>query len=228
MGNLNRRLNKRRPEAGPAAAAVGGPGRAGGRAGGAGRRHGPGRLRGHGHQERRGAGPRLAAVLRPEHLLQGHQEAGLRPSPRRGQRRPAHQPRDPGRLSHRLHLQARHRGGGARERADHTGHPAPRPGLLHRGRHGLRERRQGGPRHARAAAGAHRVERRLLLPAGRPAQQHRRRPGAAALGAPSRHRPQHRDRPARRSCPGCCPRRSGATPSSRTRRPWSRGLRATT
>ena len=55
---------------------------------------------------------------------------------------------------------------GARGRADHTGHPDPRPGLLHGRRHGVRERRQGGPRHARAAAGAHRVERRLLLPAG--------------------------------------------------------------
>ena len=52
--------------------------------------------------KRRGARPRLRAVVRPEHLLQGHQAGGdydRLQDPDNGVA--AHQPRDPGRLSHR-------------------------------------------------------------------------------------------------------------------------------
>ena len=77
LGNLNRRLHEEGAGAGPPAAPVGGPRRAGGGPAGARGRHGPGRLRGDGHQERRGARPRLRAVLRPEHLLEGDQAADL-------------------------------------------------------------------------------------------------------------------------------------------------------
>ena len=53
--------------------------------------------------------------------------------------------------------------------------------------------------------------------------------GASALGAPPRHRPQHRDRPARASCPALLPTPKWRNALYKTRaRPRSRGPRATT
>ena len=123
-------LDTERAEAGPPAAPVARPRRAAGRPGGARGRHRPGRLRGDGRPQRRGARARLAAVVRPEPLRQGGSgESDYKRADRRGQRRAAHQPRDPGRLPDGLDLQADHRHGRARGRADHARHAAQRPRL---------------------------------------------------------------------------------------------------
>ena len=178
---------------------------------------------------RRGARPRLRAVLRPEHLLQGHQGAGLRPPPGRGQRRAAHQPRDPGRLSHRLHLQAGHRHGGARERADHA--RTPRSTTRARTPSATPTFENAG----KVAHGALALRQALTVSSdvffyqlGDQLNSNGDGLGAPALGAPPRDRPQHGHRPPRASCPGCCPRRSGATTSSRPATPSGPGPRATT
>ena len=67
------------------------------------------RVRGHEREQRRGARARLAALVRPEHLRQDDPQARLRRASSRGERRAALQPRDPGRLSHGLDVQADHR-----------------------------------------------------------------------------------------------------------------------
>ena len=105
------------PRAGPPAPAVGGPRRPARGPAGAGRRQG--RLRRHEREQRRGAGAGQLAVVRPEHLRQGDPRAGLQAAELQGERRALAQPRDSGRVSHRLDVQADHRDRGARGRADH-------------------------------------------------------------------------------------------------------------
>ena len=193
---------------------------------GARRRHRQGRLRGHGREQRRGARARLAAVVRPEHLHEAAQPEAARRAQLGGARQAALQPGDPGRLSHRLDLQARHRHGGARERAHHSGHGPERPGLPHGRRRDVRERRQGRPRRAGAAPGAHGLERRLLLPA-RPVHE---REGHAApevghAGSASGARPGSTSR---RRSRGGCRRRGGATAGTSRASPTGPGRSATT
>ena len=216
LGKLTKTLKRRAAAPGPAAAAVARPERAARGAAGARRRHREGRLRGDERAERRGAGARLAAVVRPEHLLQADQpeEAGRAQLGRA--RQAAVRPRDPGRLSHGLHLQADHRDRRAPERADHAVNAAQRPGLAHGRRHQVRERRRHGARRALARAGAHGLERRLLLPAGpRPEREGH---AAPAVGAPARHRSQNGDRPAGRE-----PRRASDAEMARPLSTTSRG-----
>ena len=171
---------------------------------------------------------RLAPVVRPEHLLQGHPPAGPRPPQRRGERRTALQPRDPGAVSHRLDVQAHHRHGGARGRPDHARHDAVRRRLARGRRRHVQERRRRLTRRARPAAGADRVERRLLLPARPGGERRRQRPADPGLGAAPGPRPQDRHRPARREPRAGADARAGATGSTRRSSPRSPGRRATT
>ena len=72
-----------------------------------------GRVRGHEREQRRGAGARQLALVRPQRVRQGDPQARPRAPQLQGERRAAAQPRHPGRLSHRLDLQADHRHRGA-------------------------------------------------------------------------------------------------------------------
>ena len=134
---------RRRPiQEGQAAAPLARPRRAADRPAGARRRHGQGRLRGDGRAKRRGAGARLASLVRPQPVRQGGARVRLQAPDLRRDRRAAHQPRGVGRLPDRLDLQADHRHGRARGGLHHAGHGPDR----------RRARSPSGPRSSRTPA----------------------------------------------------------------------------
>ncbi len=89
--------------------------------GGAGRSQG--RLRGHERAQRPDGGAGLHALVRPQPVLEDHPPARLQAPVLRRAGQAAVQPGDPGRLSHRLDLQAGHLGGRPRGRA--SSRPTP-------------------------------------------------------------------------------------------------------
>ncbi len=115
-------------------------------------------------------------VVRPQRVRQDHPQARPRPPLLQGQRRADPQPRDPGRLSHGLDLQAHHRHGGAPGRPDHARHRGGRRRLDAGRRRGVQERRRRGERRRWRCAG------RCRCPATCSSTASARRPTARATG----------------------------------------------
>ena len=175
-------------------------------------------------------GARLRPVVRPQHLLQGRSSPRDFEAPqRRGQRRADHQPRDPGRLSHRLHVQAHHGDGGAGGGPDHARHAAiRRRARFTRGR----RRRSRTPAVSRTARWrcARRSPSRATSSSTSwaPSWTARATAWGSSAGPGGSASAVTRASTCRASCPASCPRRSGATPCTRRATPRSPGRRATT